>query len=70
MNSLTKLWVTLSTFLVPTSKEKDKGATLIEYAAIVILIAGIVAAILAIGIPSRIGQSITTAITEILAPYE
>jgi Flp pilus assembly pilin Flp len=69
VNSLTKLWVTLSTFLVPTSRKEDKGATLIEYAAIVILVAGVVAAILAIGIPSRIGQSITTAITEILTPY-
>ncbi|MEE2035833.1 Flp family type IVb pilin [Nocardiopsis sp. CT-R113] len=70
MNSLNRVWVMLSTWLVPPSKRDDKGATLIEYAAVVILIAGVVAAILAIGIPSRIGQSITTAITQILTPYE
>ncbi|WP_285731571.1 hypothetical protein [Nocardiopsis sp. ATB16-24] len=69
MNNLTALWAKLRAFLVPTSQKEDRGATILEYAAVIILIAGVVAAITAIGIPSRIGQSITTAITEILTGY-
>ncbi len=66
MNSLTKLWVTLSTFLVPTSKEKDKGAGIVEYVAVIILVAGIAVAVYQLGLAGRISDSIGASITSIL----
>ncbi|WP_435105266.1 hypothetical protein [Nocardiopsis synnemataformans] len=66
MNSLTKLWVTLSTFLVPTSKEEDKGAGIVEYAAILILVAAIAVGIWALGIPDQIRQAIGSSVDQIL----
>lgn len=65
MNSLTKLWVTLSTFLVPTSKE-DKGAGIVEYVAVIILVAGIAVAVYQLGLAGRISDSIGASITSIL----
>ncbi|WP_150243317.1 hypothetical protein [Nocardiopsis quinghaiensis] len=66
MNSLTRLWVTLSAFLVPTSKKEDKGAGIIEYAAILILVAAIAAAVFSLGLAQRISDGIGAAVTEIL----
>ncbi|WP_304453870.1 hypothetical protein [Nocardiopsis sp. YSL2] len=67
MKSLTHLWVALTTYATPQSRKADTGATMLEYAAIVILVAGIVAAITALAIPSQISQSIMTSITTILS---
>jgi Flp pilus assembly pilin Flp len=67
VNSLTKLWVTLSTFLVPTSRKEDKGAGLVEYAAIVILVAAVAVAIFQLGLVENISGAIGTAVSDALS---
>jgi Flp pilus assembly pilin Flp len=66
VNSLTKLWVTLSTFLVPTSRKEDKGAGIVEYAAILILVAAIAVGIWALGIPDQVRGAIDSSVDQIL----
>ncbi|WP_026122386.1 hypothetical protein [Nocardiopsis halotolerans] len=67
MNSLTRLWVTLSTFLVPASKKEDKGAGIVEYAAILILVAAVAVAIFSLNVPTLISDSIGSSIDDILS---
>ena len=66
MNSLNRVWVMLSTWLVPPSKRDDKGAGIVEYAAILILVAAIAVAVFALGIPDQIRGAIDSAITRTL----
>ncbi|MEU1902263.1 hypothetical protein ABZ512_28155 [Nocardiopsis dassonvillei] len=66
MNSLTKLWVTLSTFLAPTSKEKDKGAGIVEYAAVILLVAAIAIAVYSLNLDQSIGNGIRGAVDQVL----
>jgi len=66
MNSLNRVWVMLSTWLVPPSKRDDKGAGIVEYAAILILVAAIAVAVFALGLPGRISDGIGAAITSVL----
>nr|WP_218909490.1 hypothetical protein [Nocardiopsis sinuspersici] len=63
---MTKLWVTLSAFVVPKSEKDDRGAGIVEYAAILILVAAIAAAVFSLGLAQRISDGIGAAITEIL----
>lgn len=70
MNKLTELRRRVSDFFTLPSRKSEKGATLIEYAAIIVIIAGVVTAIVAIGIPQRISQSLMTSITDILQSGE
>lgn len=67
MNSLTKLWVTLSTFLVPTPRrEGDKGAGIVEYAAILILVAAVAFAVYQLGLAESISNGIRGAVDRVL----
>lgn len=67
MNNLTELWVALRAFLVPTTKKKDQGAGIVEYAAILILVAAVAVGVFALGIPENISSSIGTAISDALS---
>lgn len=66
MNNLTELWVALRAFLVPTTKKKDQGAGIVEYAAILILVAAIAVAIYSLGLVSDISGAIGQRVNEIL----
>ena len=70
MNNLTELWVALRAFLVPTTKKKDQGAGIVEYAAILILVAAIAVGIWALGIPDQIRQAIGSSVDQILGGPE
>ena len=65
MNSMTKLWVTLSTLLVP-SEEDDSGAGIVEYAAILLLVAAIAFAVYELGLAESISSSIRGAVDGVL----
>ncbi|MBB6120650.1 hypothetical protein [Nocardiopsis algeriensis] len=67
MDQLTKAWVRLSTLATPTEKKNDTGAGIVEYAAILILVAAVAAGIWALGIPDNITDSIGTAVSDILS---
>lgn len=67
MNNLTELWVALRAFLVPTTKKEDQGAGIVEYAAILILVAAIAVGVFALGIPQNISDAIGTAISDALS---
>ncbi|WP_433698109.1 hypothetical protein [Nocardiopsis sp. CA-288880] len=67
MNSPNRFWVTLSAYLAPPSERQDEGAGIIEYAAIVILVAAIAMAVFALGVPSLISDAISTAIDDALS---
>lgn len=67
MNNLTALWAKLRAFLVPTSQKEDRGAGIVEYAAILILVAAIAVGVFALGIPENISSSIGTAISDALS---
>lgn len=67
MNNLTsKMWATLSALIVPPSKKNDNGAGLVEYAAIILIVAAIAVAIYQLGIPSLISDSISTSVDDVL----
>ncbi|WP_082376010.1 hypothetical protein [Nocardiopsis sp. NRRL B-16309] len=66
MKSLTRLWVTLSTYASPPSRKSDTGAGIVEYAAIVILVAAIAVAIYQLGLVENISGSIGTAVSNVL----
>ena len=66
MNNLTALWATLRAFLVPTSQKEDRGAGIVEYAAILILVAAVAVAVFALGLPDSISDAIGMSVTEIL----
>jgi len=67
MNSLNRFWVALSTWLVAPSKRDDKGAGIVEYAAILILVAAIAVGVFALGIPENISGAVGTAVSDILS---
>uniref|UniRef100_UPI000684548C hypothetical protein n=1 Tax=Nocardiopsis salina TaxID=245836 RepID=UPI000684548C len=52
--------------LIPPRRRGDQGASIIEYAAVIILVAAVAAAIFAIGIPEQIRSAVNTSVTEIL----
>lgn len=66
MNNLTELWATLRAFLVPTARKEDRGAGIVEYAAILILVAAIAVAIYSLGLVSDISGAIGQRVNEIL----
>lgn len=67
MSKLRELWLRAQTCLVPPRRKSDQGASIIEYAAVIILVAAVAAAVFAIGIPDRVSQGVQTSITEILS---
>ncbi|MFL1432795.1 MULTISPECIES: hypothetical protein [unclassified Nocardiopsis] len=68
MNNLTsKMWATLSALLIPPSKNNDDGAGIVEYAAILILVAAVAVGLFALGIPENVTGAIGTAISDILS---
>lgn len=67
MSKLRELWLRAQTSLVPSHRKSDQGASIIEYAAVIILVAAVAAAVFAIGIPDRVSQGVQTSITEILS---
>jgi Flp pilus assembly pilin Flp len=66
VKNLTRLWVTLSTYAIPPSKKNDTGATMLEYAAIVILVAAVAIAIYALDLSTSISDAIGSSVTQIL----
>ncbi|GAB3700377.1 hypothetical protein [Nocardiopsis oceani] len=64
MSNLQKFQATLFSFLLPRSKN-DKGAGIVEYAAILILVAAIAVAVFNLGLVERISQSIGNAVSEV-----
>ncbi|GAB2490125.1 hypothetical protein [Nocardiopsis aegyptia] len=66
MKSLTRLWVAFSTYVSPQPKKTDTGATMLEYAAIVILVAAVAVAIYALDLSTSISDAIGSSVTEIL----
>jgi Flp pilus assembly pilin Flp len=66
VKNLTRLWVTLSTYAIPPSRKNDTGAGLVEYAAIVILVAAIAVAIYQLGLVENISGSIGTSVSNVL----
>ncbi|WP_017599700.1 Flp family type IVb pilin [Nocardiopsis lucentensis] len=66
MSSLTKLWVFLSTRAVPSPRRDDRGAGMVEYAAIVILVAAIATAIYQLGLIENITGAIGSAVDNVL----
>jgi Flp pilus assembly pilin Flp len=70
MNPLIPLYVTATTFFQEKvdrlgELHKDKGASLIEYAALLVLVAAIVTALFAAGIISKLTTAVTAALTKI-----
>ncbi|GHD21589.1 hypothetical protein GCM10007147_15170 [Nocardiopsis kunsanensis] len=66
MSKFRELWLRSRTCLVPPHRKSDQGASIIEYAAVIILVAAVAAAIFAIGIPEQIRGAVNSSITEIL----
>jgi Flp pilus assembly pilin Flp len=66
VNSPNRFWVTLSTYLAPPSERQDEGAGIVEYAAILILVAAIAVAVFALGLPQSISDGIGMSVTSIL----
>ncbi|WP_306369179.1 hypothetical protein [Nocardiopsis sp. CC223A] len=64
---MNKLWATLSALIIPPSKKNDNGAGIVEYAAILILVAAVAVGLFALGIPENITGAIGTAISDILS---
>ncbi|GAB3735664.1 hypothetical protein [Nocardiopsis nanhaiensis] len=67
MNTMHKLWVTLSTWTVPKAGSgKEAGAGLIEYTAIVVLVAAIAFGIYNLNLVGSITTAISTNVDRIL----
>ena len=66
MSKLRELWLRAQTCLVPPRRKSDQGASIIEYAAVIILVAAVAAAIFAIGIPDQIRSAVEGSISDIL----
>lgn len=66
MNSLHKMWVTLSTLTIPKSdRRNDKGAGFIEYGAIIVFVALVAGVIMTSGLEGRILNGMMSAIDRI-----
>lgn len=66
VNIINRSWVALSTFLAPPSKKDDRGAGIVEYAAILILVAAIAVAIFSLGLPDIIRGAIGSAVSDVI----
>lgn len=67
MNNLHKIWVTLSTTTIPRRNSKgDNGASFVEYAGLLVIIALIASFIVGLGLEVRISQGIMSSINRIL----
>ncbi len=66
MSKFRELWLRSRTCLVPPHRKSDQGASIIEYAAVIILVAAVAAAVFAIGLPEEIRGAIDGAVSEIL----
>ncbi|WP_116244283.1 hypothetical protein [Nocardiopsis sp. FIRDI 009] len=66
MSSLTKLWVFLSAHDAPSPRRGDRGAGMVEYAAIIILVAAIATAIFQLGLVENITGAIGSAVDNVL----
>lgn len=66
MNKLTKLRRRAQSLFFPPQKQRDAGAGIVEYAAILILVAAVAAAIFALGLPSTISDAIGSTVVEVL----
>jgi Flp pilus assembly pilin Flp len=72
MNPFTTLCVTLTNFAQDSvervaKRRDDKGASLIEYAALLILVAAIVTALYAAGIISQLTTAVSNALSQIFS---
>lgn len=67
MSKFRELWLRSRTCLVPPHRKSDQGASIIEYAAVIILVAAVAAAVFAIGIPDQIRSAVNVSVTEILS---
>lgn len=63
---LRELWLRAQIAAVPPRRRSDQGASIIEYAAVIILVAAVAAAIFALGIPEQVRGAVNSSITEIL----
>lgn len=66
MNKLTELRARAQTLFFPPQRQRDEGAGIVEYAAILILVAAIAAAVFALGLPSTISDAIGSTVVEVL----
>ena len=64
---MNKLWATLSALIIPPSNKNDDGAGIVEYAAILILVAAVAVGVFALGIPDTITDAFGTAVSDILS---
>lgn len=66
MNKLTELRARAQTLFFPPQRQRDEGAGIVEYAAILVLIAAIAVGVFALGIPDQIRGSIDSNVSQIL----
>ena len=67
MHIMNKLWVTLSTMAVPKSgRDQDRGVSLMEYAALVLLVGALAFAIFQLEIVGRISNAVGLNVDRIL----
>ena len=67
MNTMHKLWVTLCTWTIPKAgHDKDRGVSLIEYAALVLLVGALAFAIFQLEIVGRISDAVGLNVDRIL----
>lgn len=66
MNKLTELRRRAQSLFFPSQKQRDEGAGIVEYAAILILVAAVAVGVFALGIPDQIRGSIDSNISQIL----
>ena len=66
MNKLTELRARAQTLFFPPQRQRDEGAGIVEYAAIIILVAAIAVAIFQLGLVENISGAIGSAVSDIL----
>lgn len=67
MNKLTELRRRAQSLCFPSQKQRDEGAGIVEYAAIIILVAAIAVAIFQLGLVDNISGAIGSAVSDILS---
>ena len=67
MNKFTKLRRRAQSLFFPPQKQRDAGAGIVEYAAIIILVAAIAVAIFQLGLVDNISGAIGSAVSDILS---
>ncbi|HEY0540210.1 MAG TPA: hypothetical protein VGD53_17710 [Actinoallomurus sp.] len=75
MNALVPFYVRLETFVREraekargSAEDKDRGVTIIEYAALLVLVAGLVAGLYTVGIISKFTSAVSSALSGIFTP--